>query len=356
MKKSRCNDIEFNQIKEGVQLYKIFGIKNKYEFLENIELVNSSTNEKLSIQITSYNIYNDIDNMLKIVNYKQFGNYQDIDEFKDFIKKHYRIKDKFVVCRVKNINTKQIEILDKKLLNILEEKSLTKFNLGLSGSQVFSVNLKSGKTALLKIQKKIGEDTLKEEYDALNFLYKRIKVPKTFYFNEVDDYEYLLRECVDGTPLYKSEGFGEKLGKELKKLHSLYSKNIKFNKFSTDKLLKNMLDKIDVLYENRDEKYKDYSKEELIKFLKDNKPKDDALIHGDFSLTNILEDDKGEYCLIDLGNLSISTKYFDIYVLIKSFKINHLEKEYNSFLKGYNIKKVEEVYLDWMKFVEDSYN
>ena len=355
MKKILCNDIEFNQIKNGIQFYKIFEKTNSFEFLENIELENSN-NEKLIVQITSYNVYNDLENMLKIINYKQFGEYNSKEDFIQYVNDNYDIKDNFIVCRIKNINIKQIDILDDKLLKILQEDSLKNFNLGLSGSQVYSVNLKNGKTALLKIQRKVGNDTLKEEYDALNFLHDKIKVPKTFYYNEISNIEYLLRECVEGTPLYKYSGFGYKLGKELKKFHNLYTENSEFKKFSTDVLLKNMLDKIDVLYEHRGEKFQNYSKEDLIKFLKNNKPKNDALIHGDFSLTNILVDENGEYCFIDLGNMSVSTKYFDIYVVGKSFKINNLEMEYNDFLRGYGFNKVDEIYLDWMRFVEDSYN
>ena len=355
MKRISCNDVEFKQIKDGIQLYKIFNENETFDFLEEIELLNSK-NEKIVIQITSYNTYTSIDNVLKIVSYKQFGDYKSESKFKDYVSENYEIKDKVVVCRVKYSDTKQLNILDDKLADLLDNNSVEKFNLGLSGSQVYSVKLKNGIIALLKMQRKVGADTLKEEYDALEFLYNNVKVPKTFYYNEIDNVEYLLRECVDGTPLYEKKGFGYKLGKEVKKFHELYSKDLKFNKFTTDIILNNMLNKIDVIYENRSERFKNYSKEELIEFLKENKPEDDALIHGDLSLTNILVDDNDEYCFIDLGNISVSTKYFDIYVLIKSLKINKLEEEYEDFLRGYGLENIEEKYLDWMYFVEKSYN
>ena len=80
-----------------------------------------------------------------------------------------------------------------------------------------------------------------------------------------------------------------------------------------------------------------------------------ALIHGDFSLTNILNNNDVFY-YIDLANVSKSTKYFDIYVLYKSFIINDLESEYEKFLEGYGIDNVNENYLDWMSFIELSYS
>ena len=67
-----------------------------------------------------------------------------------------------------------------------------------------------------------------------------------------------------------------------------------------------------------------------------------------------LEDQKNYY--IDLGNVSISTKYFDIYILKKSLKINHLEEEWEEFLRGYNIDDYNEIYMRWMELIELSYN
>lgn len=115
------------------------------------------------------------------------------------------------------------------------------------------------------------------------------------------------------------------------------------------------MEKIDIVYQLRGEYFKDFSKNDLINFLKENKPNNDALIHGDFSLTNILVNNE-KYYYIDLGNVSISTKYFDIYILKKSLKINHLEEEWEEFFRGYNIDDYNEIYMRWMELIELSYN
>lgn len=355
MKIIECNEYEFNQIKKGVQLYKVFDCNNTFEFLENCQLKNIGTNELINIQITSINKYNNINDVLKFINIEKFGKYTTIKEFKSFINKNYDLSNGFLVCRIKNLDEQFATIKDKNLLNLIDVKTLKKYTLGLSGCQVYNVMMRNHNPAILKIQTISGNDSLKEEYDILQFLNKKINVAVPYYYNFLDNNEYLLRECLEGQPLYKFKNFGLKLGKELKYIHSLYSNKIKFDKFSTDNLLKNALENIDIVYQTRSIKFKNYSKEELINFLKINKPMDDALIHGDFSLTNILVNDD-VYYYIDLGNVSISTKYFDIYVLNKSLKINKLENEFNSFLKGYGLEDIEDVYMDWMSLIESSYN
>lgn len=355
MKIIECNNLEYEQIKNGKQQYKVFNTEYSFDFLEKCKLKNKETKEIINIQITSFNKYNDLKSMLKVINIEKFGNFKNYDELYQYLDKNYNITKEFVVCRLKNLEEANIEIKDKVLLKLINEQTLEKLNLGLSGCHVYTVKTNENKKAILKIQTISGNDKLKEEYDVLKFLNNKIKVAKTYYYNYEDNYEYLLRECLEGEPLYKFKNFGYKLGEELKKIHSLISCKNQFNKFSTENLLDNALKNIDAVYQVRSEKFINYTKEELIDFLKINKPENDSLIHGDFSLTNILVDGD-EYSYIDLGNVSISTKYFDIYVLRKSLIINKLENELPEFLKGYGIEEIEEVYMDWMSLIESSYN
>lgn len=354
MKIIDCNKLEFDQIKLGNQIYKIFDNKYDFNFLEECQL--KCNDEILSIQITSVNKYDNIDDVLNIINLEKFGKYQSIDEFKKYINDNYDVLNKkIMVCRIKNLNPDIIKIEDDKLLNLIDVNTLKNINLGLSGCQVYEVTTKTKENAILKIQSISGFDTLVEEFNVLKYLFGKVNVAKPIYYNNYNSKEYLLRECISGEPLYKYKNFGYKLGQELKKFHSLYNNNINFNKFEVNNLLNNILKNIDVVYELRSPKFSDYTKEELIKFIKNNIPENDALIHGDFSLTNILNNND-KYYFIDLGNMSISTKYFDIYVLKKSLIINNLENEFDEFLRGYGIDKLNENYLDWMSFVETSYN
>ena len=350
----RCGEKEFKQIKNDKQLYKIFDSDLILEYLENCTLINNATNETLEIQITSVKKYSNIKDALKIISLDKFGVYDTEEEFIQYVNKSYNVDDGYIVCRVKKLESK-VKINDKVLLEKIKLETLEQEKLGLSGCLVYRVKTKNNDDAILKIQNIKGSDTLKEEYEVLKYLKGKMNVANVYYYNIYDGKEYLLREYIEGKPLYQYKKFGYELGIELKKIHQNYSKSCKFNKFSTQNLLSNALDKIDVVYQLRSEYFKDYSKNDLIRFLRKNKPNDDSLIHGDFSLTNILVN-KHKYYYIDLGNVSISTKYFDIYVLNKSLKINHLESEYEKFLKGYNIKDYNEKYFYWMELIEISYN
>ena len=350
----KCSEKEFKQIKNDKQLYKIFDSDLILEYLDNCTLINNTTNEILEIQITSVKKYLNIKDALKIISLDKFGAYYTEKEFIQYVNKNYNVDDGYLVCRIKKLES-EAKINDRVLLKKIKIETLKQEKLGLSGCLVYRVKTKNNDDAILKIQNIKGSDTLKEEYEVLKYLKGKMNVANVYYYNIYDGKEYLLREYIEGKPLYQYKKFGYELGIELKKIHQNYSKSCKFNKFSTQNLLSNALDKIDVVYQLRSEYFKDYSKNDLIRFLRKNKPNDDSLIHGDFSLTNILVN-KHKYYYIDLGNVSISTKYFDIYILNKSLKINHLENEYKEFIKGYNIKDYDEKYLYWMELIEISYN
>ena len=353
IKKIKCNEKEFENIKNDMQTYKIFDNSLNLEYLETCKLVNENTDEELEIQITSVKKYDSLDDVLNIINLEKFGIYKDKEDLIKYINKIYD-DNEYLVCRIKKTENKII-IDDKGLSDLIKIETLQQEKLGLSGCLVYRLKTKEDQDAILKVQNIKGNDTLKEEYDVLKYLKGKMSVANVYYYNLYENKEYLLREYIDGEPLYKSKKFGYQLGQELKKIHRYYNEKCQFKKFSVNNLLKNAMEKIDIVYQLRGEYFKDFSKNDLINFLEENKPVDDALIHGDFSLTNILVNN-GKYYYIDLGNVSISTKYFDIYILKKSLKINNLEEEWNEFLRGYNMENYNEIYMRWMELIELSYN
>ena len=94
------------------------------------------------------------------------------------------------------------------------------------------------------------------------------------------------------------------------------------------------------------------TKKSIIEFLKNNKPMDNVLVHGDYSLPNILIDNNGEVSLIDLGDVSISTKYFDLYYLRKSFVRNKKMEYFNDFLESYGLTEIDEKSMKWMDIID----
>ncbi len=353
IKKIKCNQKEFENINNDKQAYKIFDNGLNLEYLETCKLINENTDEELEIQITSVKRYNSLDDVLNIINLENFGIYDNKEDFIKYINKIYGGSE-YLVCRIKK-TANRIIVDDEKLLNLIQIETLQQEKLGLSGCLVYRVKTKENQDAILKVQNVKGNDTLKEEYDVLKYLKDKMSVANVYYYNLYENKEYLLREYIEGEPLYKSNKFGYQLGQELKKIHEHYNEKCQFKKFAVNNLLNNAIEKINTVYQLRGEYFKDFSKNDLINFLQGNKPNDDALIHGDFSLTNILVNNQ-KYYYIDLGNVSISTKYFDIYILKKSLKINDLEEEWEEFLRGYNLDDYNEIYMRWMELIELSYN
>ena len=73
MKKIKCNEKEFENIRNNKQTYKIFDNNLNLEYLEICELINENTDEKLEIQITSVKRYKTLDDIIKIINLENFG-------------------------------------------------------------------------------------------------------------------------------------------------------------------------------------------------------------------------------------------------------------------------------------------
>src|SRR5699024_1642630 len=119
---------------------KIFDNSLNLEYLETCKLINENTEEELEIQITSVKKYNNLDDVLNIINLEKFGVYEDK---KDFIKCINKIYDdnEYLVCRIKKTANKII-IDDKKLLNLIKIETLQQEKLGLSGCLVYYVKTK----------------------------------------------------------------------------------------------------------------------------------------------------------------------------------------------------------------------
>ena len=335
----------FNDIKNGMENL-IITKEDKLEKESTIKLVDDNTGEEIEAQITFKQKFRTIKEAIENISITSIKNES---EYLDFI-------GEVTVCRIKTdieVDIKEL-IKDSEIYNIIDKNELKELKLGRSDTKVFKTKLKSNyQEVILKIQYTENKNNLKEEYERLKWIEGKLNTPKAYYYNETDNIKYLIMEYKKGAPSFKFDDIGYQLGKALKQIHQVNIENCPFNKYSPEQLLSNFLAKLDSIYPEIQDNYKDETKEKVIEFMKENIPTDKVLTHGDYSMPNILINN-GEISFIDLGELGISTKYLDIYYLMKSLKINKKEEIFEEFLKGYGIDKINNNYIKWMDLINMS--
>lgn len=336
-----------NSIIEKIKLGKVTQIILN-EDLENKEkIVLKSDNDAINVEITGKSKYKSFDDCFKMIPIDLFG-VSSVDE----AKKIYLSDNQVIAYRIKYDSEMIEEIKDQKLLKLINVSTLKKNNVGHSSVNVYEVSLKDGTSAILKVQHLSSRNSLDDEYERINWLQGKCNVPKIFYYNVCKNTKYLLMQKMNGVSAHKTDNFAFKIGKLLRQIHEINIDDCNFTQNSVEKLLDNALKNIDMIVEQIKESYPEMNKESIIEFLKNNIPTDKVLVHGDYSLPNILIDNKGNVGVIDLGDVSISTKYFDFFYLKKSMIRNKQIDKFEELLNGYGIDKLDEKYLKWIEIVD----
>lgn len=336
----------FKKIQSGKQNMIILKEQN-LEKEEDIIIKNEKNSEKILARITGKNEFKTFQDIIKVIPIELLGN----------IELYKNIRDTIFVYRIQTnikFDIKAI-IKDKKIYELLDFDNLEEIKIGRSISKVFKGRLKkNNQEVIFKVQFLPSRSSLTDEYIRLKWIYNKINSPEVYYWNEEDEDKYLIMELKKGIPAFKFNNIGYRLGKELKKIHSIDISKCEFCNNSTEKLISNFMDKVDNIYPELEKSYPGETKESLIKFIIENEPKDKVLIHGDYSLPNILIDENDIYNFIDLGDISVSSKYFDFYYFIRSLKINKKQDMLKDFLAGYGIENLEGKYLKWMDIIDKS--
>lgn len=336
---------EFNNIKEGKQVY-IVSDDNSYDNKDIVLL--ESNDDTLEVEITIKYKYNSLDDCFNLLPFDLFG-FNSLEEALEY----YKNINEIIVYRIKVDNDRKLEDnLDDEILDLIDISSIVKNNVGHSASEVYELKLKDGTEAILKVQYLSSRNDLKSEYERNKWLEGKLNVPKVFCFKEINKVQYYLREKSIGISAHKVEDFAPLVGENLKEIHSVDISDCPFNNNDTLKLLDIALSKIDIILPNIIELYPDMNKESIIEFLKNKRPIDRVLVHGDYSLPNILVDEDRNVSLIDLGDASISTKYFDLYYLRKSFNRNKKMDYFNEFLESYGLSSLDDDSMKWMDIID----
>ena len=235
-----------------------------------------------------------------------------------------------------------IDIVDK----FIGSAKVTEITIGCSDSKVYKIE-KEDNTYYLKVATK---GLLTREYNALNWLQGKLEVPKIVLYDDTTEKEYLITESISGEMVCSDNMINnpdKALDIIVEAFNTLYKvdiANCPFNVGIDYKLniiennVKNDLIDYNDLKDNTKEKFD--SLEEIVKYLKDNKFKEELCFsHGDTSLPNIFANDNHFSGFIDVGECGIADKWFDLAICEKSIIRNYGQEYVKKFYEKLNIKE-----------------
>lgn len=227
--------------------------------------------------------------------------------------------------------------LSDKVQDFIKDAHLEEISIGCSDSQVFKI--KKDKTYFIKIAKK---GMLTSEYNKLNWLDKRLSVPKIVLYDYTDGVEYLITEALEGEMVcsdyyldHPDEGL-KVIVEAFKNINSVsiddcpFDVSIDYKISLVEKNLRSGLVGDESLKEETLKKFG--SAERLLEYLKNNRFEEEKCFsHGDTSLPNIFAKDGKFEGFIDVGECGIADKWFDLAICEKSIKRNYGEDYISKF-------------------------
>lgn len=196
------------------------------------------------------------------------------------------------------------------------------------------------KVLYLKVESKSGE--LETEYNNIRWLQGKLLVPHIIEWVTDDGFNYLLlsemkgRMACDDYYLQNPHMAVTLLSEGIKQLQAVNINNCPINNDLNRKLYdasenikNNYVDMTDWESNNRFT-----NPSELLKYLKNNKPKNEELVftHGDYCLPNIFGMEEKIGGFIDMGRAGIADKWQDIALCIRSLHHNFHTEEYDELL------------------------
>lgn len=240
--------------------------------------------------------------------------------------------------------------ITKDIESFIKDSILDEINIGCSSSQVIKIE-KEDNTYYLKMAI-LGE--LTSEYEKLNWLAGKVKVPEIVLYETKNGVEYLITKAVIGEMVcsdFYLEKDNWKLGipviiEAFKELFEVNVKDCPFNVSLDYKLalVKNNIDNnlldINDISDDALEKFK--TPENIYQYLLDNRFDEDLCFsHGDISLPNIFAYNNKFSGFIDVGECGIADKWFDLAIATRTIKRNYGEAAVDAFFEQLGIDKDE---------------
>lgn len=238
--------------------------------------------------------------------------------------------------------------ITKNVEDFINDSILTEINIGCSSSQVIKIE-KDKNTYFLKVAT-LGE--LTSEYEKLNWLAGKVRVPEVVLYEINNDIEYLITKAVEGEMVcsdFYLEKDNWKLGipvviEAFKELFEVDIKDCPFNvslDYKLSLVKKNIDEKlldINNISEEVLEKFK--TPENIYQYLVDNRFEEDICFsHGDISLPNIFAHNNKFSGFIDVGECGIADKWFDLSIATRTIRRNYGDEAVDAFFEQLNIEK-----------------
>ena len=265
----------------------------------------------------------------KLVSYN--GNYDDIKDIK--------IEEKNIV------EPKKVVIKGSNRLNefLSDANKIEEITIGCNSS-TYRIKKKS-KTFYLKIANHLSQESIRLEY-----LQGKLPVPEKVFYEKYNNKSYLLTKEVKGIMLcddYFDNHILEGIDIIVEAFNSIY--NVDYSDCIIDETIDTKIKRIEENINsikdediNPDILNRFHTKENILKYLKGNKPKQIiGFTHGDMSLPNIFALDHHFSGLIDVGNSGLSDIYFDLVICEMSIERNYGKEYIDIFYDKLGIEKDE---------------
>lgn len=256
--------------------------------------------------------------------------------------------------------------LPPELQNLIKDANWRLDEIGYSGAGVFKIEKGQPPHAFLKVAPAGLEINLKPERDLLVWLSEKLPVPKVLYYNEVEDYQYLLTSEIQGLMACDDYFSGDPsrlvvlLAEGLKQIHSVPFSDCPFDrrlenklKLARERVSKNLVTEEDLDPEREGCKIPD-----LLAELEAKRPSSEELVftHGDYCLPNILVDPARQVIagFIDWGMGGVADRYQDLALAARSIIYNNIGKEYLPlFFSTYGLPGPDLLKLDYYQLMDE---
>lgn len=242
----------------------------------------------------------------------------------------------------------------------LHGKTLIKIAIGLSGAKVYKV---AGAGLYLKRQLVSEQLSLKHDVQVLEWLHTRLPVPEVVAFEPTAEQEYLLltevagESCVDAMTRLDYAEIVRLLAEGLHQFHGLDLRDCPLHE-EIDVKLAHAQHNVEhglVDEDDFDQERQGKTAQEILAFLQNHRPAEDDLVfnHGDYSLPNILLQEKKISGFVDLSRAGVSDRYNDLAIASRSIRYNLGEQYEKLFFDVYGIKDVDQEKINYYRTMDE---